>query len=271
MPVAVTFGDDAPACSTFAVSYVGADFREHPARTTSTAASQTRICMGTNTYARERSKQAILASRLLSLVLTSFLAADEALAALDRKIASEPTSAQPRVDAAQARLQNGEQLDRALLDLDVARALVPEDPRIHFLFGQLMEERGQHKDARASYETALGLKDDFDDARFRLAGLLFNDGAFAEAAAAYARYVKGHPEATGARVQLAAALEKSGDVHAAEKELKALHGDPKTHELGGRKLLELYERHGREKDASKLRAAVEPPKRKLRDLKRSAR
>ncbi|MBL8957846.1 MAG: tetratricopeptide repeat protein [Myxococcaceae bacterium] len=195
--------------------------------------------------------------------------ADATIGELDQRVAAAPTDAKARVEAALLRVQNGEQLDRALLDLDVARALEPENARIHFLFGQLMEERGQVAEARGSYETALALKDDFDDARFRLAGLLFQAGAFAQAAQAYARYVKTHPDATGARLQQALAHERAGEVALAEKELKALQHDHKTHELGTRKLLELYERHGREKDAARIRAEVEGPKRKLRDLKPS--
>lgn len=226
--------------------------------------------MGTNTYAAERSKQANLMA-VLGLVVTAFLAADESLAELDRLIAKDPSAPLPRLDASAKRIANGEELDRALLDLDVARSIWPENPRAHFLFGQLMEERGDKDQARASYQTALGLRDDYDDARFRLAGLLFQSGAFADAAAAYARYVKAHPDATGARLQHALALEKAGDVHGAEKELKALYADAKTREMAGHKLVGLYERHGREKDAARLRGAVEPPKRKLRDLQRSAR
>lgn len=209
---------------------------------------------------------------LVSLLLAALSSEDAAaLKALDQQIAKAPTSALPRIDASDLRIKNGEELDRALLDLDVARSLLPENARAHFLFGQLMEERGDTTQARRSYGTALGLRDDYDDARFRLAGLLFREAAFAEAAQAYARYVKGHAEAVGARVQLALALEKSGDKAGAEKELKALYADPKSHELGGRKLAELYEREGRAKDAAKVRSAVEPPKRKLRDLKPSGR
>lgn len=206
-----------------------------------------------------------------ALAVTALFAADEALAALDRKIAAEPSAPLLRLDAAQQRILLGEELDRALLDLEAARSIIPENPRAHFLYGQLMEERGEIASARDAYQTALALRDDYHDARFRLAGLLFQAGAFGEAAAAYAQYAKAHPEGTGARLQLAAALEKSGDAAGAERELKALHADPKTKELGGRKLLELYERQGRAKDATRLRASVEPAKRKLRDLKRSAR
>jgi tetratricopeptide (TPR) repeat protein len=206
-----------------------------------------------------------------AIVVTVLLTADDTLAALDRQIAQSPAAPLPRLDAAQRRIVSGEELDRALLDLDVARALLPENPRVHFLFGQLMEERGDPAQATASYQTALQLKEDYDEARFRLAGLLFQQGNFADAAAAYARYVKAHPEASGARVQLAAALEKAGDHKGAERELKAIYSDAKTRELGGRKLAELYERTGRERDATRIRAQVEPQKRRLRELLRSAR
>ena len=40
--------------------------------------------------------------------------------------------------------------------------------------------------------------------------------------------------------------------------------------MAAHKLAELYGREGREKDAEKLLKKVEPPKRKLRNLKKSA-
>jgi Tfp pilus assembly protein PilF len=195
----------------------------------------------------------------------------EALSTLDKQIAASPSSAVPRLDAAQLRLKAGEQLDRAMFDIDVAMSLAPENPRAHYLLGQLMEEKGEISAAKSAYTTALVLRDDYDDARFRMAGLLFREGAFADAAAAYGRYAKAHPEAVGARMQLAAALEKAGDNAGAEKELKAMYQAPATRELAGRKLAELYDRLGRPKDAAKVRQAVDPPKRQLRELKRSAR
>jgi tetratricopeptide (TPR) repeat protein len=195
----------------------------------------------------------------------------EALNALDKQIAASPSSALPRLDAAQLRLKSGEELDKALLDLEVATSLMPENPRGHYLYGQLMEEKGNAAAARAAYQTALTLRDDYDDARFRLAGLLLREGAFGEAVAAYARYAKAHPDATGARLQLAVALEKSGDAAGAEKELKALYAQAATRELAGRKLAELYDRLGKTREAAKVRDTVDPPKRKLRELKRSAR
>jgi tetratricopeptide (TPR) repeat protein len=205
------------------------------------------------------------------LWLTAVCGASTELNALDRQIVTQPADPRPRLQAAELRVKAGEQLDRALLDVDVARSLSPEDPRAHYLFGLLMEERGEAATAKDAYQTALALNDTHDDARFRLAGLYFRERAFGPAAEAYGRYVKAHPDASGARLQLAAALEQMGDKSRAEAELKAMYADPKTREMAGRRLAELYDRSGREHDAAKIRAAVEPPRRRLRDLKRSAR
>jgi tetratricopeptide (TPR) repeat protein len=209
---------------------------------------------------------------VLWLLIAALAAEDaDALMALDKQVAASPSSAVPRLDAAALRLKAGEQLDHAMLDIDVAMSLAPENPRAHYLFGQLMEEKGEVESAKRCYLTALALRDDYDDARFRLAGLLMREGAFAEAAQAYGRYTKTHPDATGARLQLASALEQSGDKQGAEKELKALYAAPASKLIAGRKLAELYDRLGKPKEAAKVRDAVDPPKPKLRELKRSAR
>ncbi len=158
-----------------------------------------------------------------------------------------------------------------MMDLDAARSLAPENPRAHYLFGLMMEERGQLDAAEAAYRVALALRSDYDDAQFRLASLWYRAKKFDLAAPAYRDFVKAHPESTGAVLQLSSALELSGDLAGAEKTLKALYADKKTHDLGGRKLAELYDREGKPKDAAKVRAAIDPPKRQLRELKRSAR
>jgi Tfp pilus assembly protein PilF len=209
---------------------------------------------------------------VLWLLIATLAAEDaDALMALDKQVVASPSSAIPRLDAAALRLKAGEQLDHAMFDIDVAMSLAPENPRAHYLFGQLMEEKGDTAAAKRSYLTALALREDYDDARFRLAGLLMREGAFADAAQAYGRYTKAHPDATGARLQLASALEQSGDSKSAEKELKALYAAPASKLLAARKLAELYERLNRPKDAAKVRDSVDPPKRKLRELNRSAR
>ena len=134
-----------------------------------------------------------------------------------------------------------------------------------------MEERHDARAAIAAYEVALALRSDYDDARFRMAGLQFAQGDFKAAADAYRAYVKAHPEAVGARLQLALAAEKSGGTKEAEHELKKVFETPASRHLGGRRLAEFYERTGHAAQAARVRAAIEPPPRKLRELQRSGR
>ena len=63
------------------------------------------------------------------------------------------------------------ELDRAEADLDVAAALAPENPRVHYLRGLLWEERGQPLLAARAYEVALSIGSSYEEARFRVAGL----------------------------------------------------------------------------------------------------
>ncbi len=194
-----------------------------------------------------------------------------ALAALDALVIAWPDWILPRLEDARLRLKRGEGLDLAEAHLEAARSFNPENARGHFLWGMLMEERHKPEAAIAAYGVALALRADYDDARFRMAGLQLNQGDFAAAAEGYRVYVKAHPDVVGARLQLALAAEKSGAVKEAEHELKKLFETPASKLIGGRRLAELYDRTGRAAQAAKVRAAIEPPRRKLRELQRSGR
>lgn len=195
----------------------------------------------------------------------------QCLAALDALVAAYPGWILPRLEDARLRLKRGEGLELAEAHLEAARSFNPENARGHYLWGMLMEERRDAPAAVAAYEVALALRSDYDDARFRLAGLQFARGDFKAAAGSYKLYVKGHPEAVGARVQFALALERAASPKEAEAELKKLFDSAATRQLGGRKLAEFYERTGHAGQAAKVRAAIEPPARKLRELQRSGR
>ncbi len=194
-----------------------------------------------------------------------------ALAALDALVVSFPDWILPRLENARLRLKRGEGLDRAEAHLEAARSFNPENARAHYLWGMLMEERRNAAAAIAAYEVAITLRSDYNDARFRLAGLQFAQGDFNAAAEAYRTFAAAHPEAIGARLQLALAAERSGSMKEAEQELKKLFGAPASRQIGGRRLAEFYERAGHAGQAAKVRAAIEPPTRKLRELKRSGR
>lgn len=186
--------------------------------------------------------------------------------ALERLVAAAPSWDLARIEAGRFWLGQGDSLDRAQFHLDAALSLAPENPRAHYLWGLLMNERQRGEEAVRALEIALYLREDYDDARFRLAGLYQARGAYEDAARCWRRYLSKHPGAFGPQLQLAAALEGMGHPKDAETELKKLYQDPKTKELGGRKLAEFYDRQGRAAEAAKVRKEALPKGRKLRDL-----
>ncbi|MBS1151301.1 MAG: Tetratricopeptide repeat protein [Myxococcaceae bacterium] len=198
---------------------------------------------------------------------------DEAagLAALDALVVAFPDWVLARLEDARLRLKRGQGLELAEAHLEAARSYHPENARGHFLWGMLMEERRDARAAIASYEIALTLRPDYDEARFRIAGLQLAQGDFKAAADSYRLYVRSHPEAVGARLQLALAAERAGALKEAEQELKRLFEAPASRKVAGRKLAEFYERTGHAGQAARVRAAIEPPARKLRELQRSGR
>ncbi|MBX5480441.1 MAG: tetratricopeptide repeat protein [Myxococcaceae bacterium] len=197
---------------------------------------------------------------------------DEALAALDAIIREAPAWELPRMEAGRLRLKLGRELERATLDLDIARAIAPENPRAHYLFGLAREEATADFEAMAAYRAALALRPGYDEARLRLAGVLFACGRLAEAEAEYRDLARRRPDWTQARLQWAVTLEQIGRVDEAEKALMDLRAAEPGSKLFLRKLAELYERMGRTEDAAKIRRELEPtPARKLRPLKKSRR
>lgn len=186
--------------------------------------------------------------------------------AVERLVQEQPAWDLARIEAGRLWLAQGDALDRAQSHLDVARSLAPENPRAHYLWGLLMDERQRTDEAVHSFETALELRADYDEARFRVAGLYLSVGQYEAAAAAWAAYVERNGALPGPRLQLAAALERSGRPKDAERELKKLYGDPKTRELGGRKLAEFYDRQGKPQEAARVRKDALPRAKKLREL-----
>jgi tetratricopeptide (TPR) repeat protein len=185
---------------------------------------------------------------------------------LERLVANSPSWDLARIEAGRFWLGQGEGLDRAQFHLDAALSLAPENPRAHYLWGLLMNERRRTDEAVRAFETALLIRDDYDDARFRLAGLYHSAGKYEDAARCWRRYLSRHPGEVGPQLQLAAALEGMGHPRDAESELKKLFADQKTRELGGRKLAEFYDRQGRAAEAARVRRDSQPKGRKLRDL-----
>lgn len=194
----------------------------------------------------------------------------QALELADALVRREPTAELPRLEAARLRLKLGRELERAEQHADTARSLAPENPRAHFLLALALLERGALPQAQLALEVALALREDYQDARLRLAGVLFQEGRFADAAEHYRRYADAHPQDTASRLQLATALERAEQLKAAEQVLRGLATTP-VQRLAWRRLAELAERQGRADEAHRLRAKADPPKHGLRPLQPSAR
>jgi len=191
-----------------------------------------------------------------------------ALASLEQLVRRDPTSPLARIEAARLRLKLGKDLERAEMDLEAARSLAPENPRAHYLWGLLMEERGRRADAIQALELAVLYRPDYADARFQLAGDYFSEGNWARAETHYRALSKLNSDSTQARLQLAATLEKEGKLRQAEDELRHLLAEQPRSALFRRKLGEFYARTNRSELAAKM---LEEPKRKMRELNKSSR
>lgn len=195
----------------------------------------------------------------------------QALQQLEALTLVDPTWELCRLELARLRLKLGADAERAGWHADVARSLSPENPRAHYLFALAQDEAGHREAAIRALEVALTLRADFTDARFRLGGLLSSQARWTEAVAQWREVLRATPTATGARLQLAQALEKSGELKAAERELRALLSIEAVRIPAARRLIDLLENSRRHGEAVALRRALEAPSRALRPLKPSAR
>lgn len=193
-----------------------------------------------------------------------------ALATLQRAVEADPRWAMARVELGRLQLKRGEG-EVALQHLDVARTLASENPRAHYLYALAADENGRRNESRRALEVALALREGYADAQVRLAGVLAAEGEYAQAAKVLQPYVAAHPDANGARLQLADALERGGDKAAAEHELRALMQVSAIKIVAGRRLVALLDADGRHGEASKVRETIEPPRRQLRELPPSRR
>jgi tetratricopeptide (TPR) repeat protein len=177
----------------------------------------------------------------------------------------------PRLEAARLRLKRGTELDQAEADLEVARAVAPQNPRAHYLWALLHQERSQSEDAIRCLEQALKLREDYADARFRLAGLHLEQGRWVDAQQHYRILATLKPEWTQPRLQLAHVLEMQQKLEDAERELRRLLDENPQSSHVRQRLVAFYERTGRPKLAERVRAQPNVRPRKLRPLPKSKR
>lgn len=193
-----------------------------------------------------------------------------AVRVLDRAVSGDPLWAMGRVELGRLQLKQG-LTDAALVHLDVARSLAPENPRAHYLYALAADETGRRRECRRALEVALELREGYADAQVRLASVLMAEGEHAQAARLLEAYLAAHPQAVGLRLQLAEALERAGQTAAAERHLRALFQLETHKRLAGRRLAALLEAEGRTAEAAHVRERIDPPRRKLRELKPSRR
>ena len=196
-----------------------------------------------------------------------------ALAALEALSRRQPTWELPRIELARLLLKGGQQPLRLQAELDIAGALAPTNPRIHYLQGLFWEEQEKPRAAVRAFERALSYRSDFEDARLRLGGIYLAQGDWLKAELHYRLLTRARPQWLQVRLQLAHALEQQGRVEDAERELLALRESQPEHPLVLRRLAELYERSGRPQLAAPLRAQLERsagqrPKRPLQPSRR---
>jgi tetratricopeptide (TPR) repeat protein len=214
-----------------------------------------------------------------NVALTAALAREEAgdtagaLAGVESVINTWPAWELSRLEAARLMLKLGGELERIEAHLDVATAMAPTNPRVHYLRGLLLEEQGQPFLAAQAYEAALLYRPSYEDARFRLVGFWMAQGDLLRAELHLRLLARARPEWVQVRLLLAQVLERQERPRDAEAELLAVRrlqpGNPQVI----RRLAELYERTGRDKLAQKLRAELEAPakERRMRELKPSRR
>ncbi len=195
----------------------------------------------------------------------------KALEEVEAIVRQYPTWELPRLEAAQLLLRRGDALDLCEWYLEAARVYAPENPRAHYLWALLQEERGRHDLAEAALQIALEIRSDYDEARLELGAVELAAGRFPHAVEAYRAVAAHQPDATAVKLALATALEKAGQRGEAVKLLKAMLPGP-ARLVAARRLSDLYRQEGKVKEAEKLMQSVDPTqKRVLRPLKKSRR
>ncbi len=181
---------------------------------------------------------------------------DAALAMLQAVIARQPAWEIPRLEAARLLLKLGREPERAELEVEIALALAPDNPRAHFLTAELAQARGETREAARALERALIFRPDYPEARLQLGAIYAAQGDWLHAEHHYRKLAREHPELTQGRLQLALALEQQGRVADAEVVLAQLLADEPENAWLKRRAAEFYERTGQATKAASLLAPL---------------
>lgn len=119
-------------------------------------------------------------------------------------------------------------LEGALGYLGHARDLVPSDPRVHFLFGMVLEELQLPLDARKSVQKAVALDPHNPDYNYALGSIILTTREASAAVACFRNYVEARPQDPRGHFALGVAYFATGDYDNCRAEMLPLSKDPKT-------------------------------------------
>jgi tetratricopeptide (TPR) repeat protein len=119
-------------------------------------------------------------------------------------------------------------LEGALGYLGHARDLVPSDPRVHFLFGMVLQELQLPLDARKSVEKAVALDPHNPDYNYALGSIILTTREASAAVACFRNYVEAKPSDPRGHFALGIAYFAAGDYDNCRAEMLPLSKDPRT-------------------------------------------
>jgi tetratricopeptide (TPR) repeat protein len=119
-------------------------------------------------------------------------------------------------------------LEGAVGYLGHARDLVPSDPRVHFLFGMVLQEMELPIEARKSVEKAVALDPNNPDYNYALGSIILTTREASGAVACFRNYVQARPLDPRGHFALGVAHFATGDYDNCRTEMQSVSKDPKT-------------------------------------------
>ncbi len=119
-------------------------------------------------------------------------------------------------------------LEGALGYLGHARDLVPTDPRVHFLFGMVLEELELPLEAQKSVEKAVALDPHNPDYNYALGSIILTTREASGAVACFRNYVEARPRDPRGHFALGVAYFATGDYDHCRTEMLDIGKDPNT-------------------------------------------
>jgi len=146
---------------------------------------------------------------------------------LERLAAAEPNNPQHLFELARV-AYNSHDLEGALGYLGHARDLVPSDPRVHFLFGLILEEMQLPIEARGSLEKAVALDPNNPDYNYGLGSVTLFTHEAAPAVTSFRNYVAARPQDPRGHFALGVAYFAVGDYANCRSEMESISKNPDT-------------------------------------------